>query len=194
MVRPALGSGSWFAISTSLGQFLYTSISSFNGLYVDDYFSQPTSGSHTGAPNGSESPDIDNPWAFFGNTGMHQTTSPVAIISQSSNTALLDFNGWSMIWNAETIYLDRGAFGGTGDGVALLTCTIDCSNIGSLLEGPCPESWRLDYTATIQNGSFVGAQYELHLESGIVPLPAAIWLIIPGLLALAGMGRRKIRH
>lgn len=186
-VMPAPGSGSWFAISPSPGQFVYTPVTSFNGLDINGG-AQPASGSHSGLPDGSESPYIDLPWSFFGNTGMHMTTSPVNVISQSGNTVLLDFSGWSVTWTDQIIELGGASWGSNPDGIAILTCAIDCSNIGTV-EGN--EAWTLDYTSTVQSGAFLGVQYALHLES-VVPLPAAVWLFVPGLLSLVALGRRKI--
>jgi len=39
-----------------------------DGLFIGA--TQAASGSHTGSPNGLESPGIDKPWNFVGNTGM----------------------------------------------------------------------------------------------------------------------------
>jgi hypothetical protein len=48
-----------------------------------------------------ERPDIDNPWLFFGNTGTHQTTSPVTIMSDDGiGNVALAFSGWNVTWNA----------------------------------------------------------------------------------------------
>jgi len=60
---------------------------------------QTPSGSHSGAPDGSESPTIDNPWIFFGNTGMSGNQSPSNVLTASGNTATVDFSGWYVAWN-----------------------------------------------------------------------------------------------
>ncbi len=52
---------------------------------------QPASGSHAGAPDGTESPGIDQPWVLLG-TSMHLSTSPVVFLNETT----LDFSGWSL--------------------------------------------------------------------------------------------------
>ena len=88
--------GSYFAMSTSVDadhdgvdDNVYTPIDSHEGLLVG--WNQTASGSHTGLPgctngvgfcdNTGENPLIDNPWAFFGNTGMHSSVSPVSVVA-----------------------------------------------------------------------------------------------------------------
>lgn len=187
-IRPADGTGSWFNVSPFAGEYIYTSLTSWNGLEINGG-SQPASGAHMGSPDGSENPGIDQPWEFVTSTGMHMTTSPVTVLSQSGNTVLLDFSGWTAIWGSQTIFLGAGSWGSNPDGVAILTCAIDCSNIGTVEGG---EAWSLSYTATVQDGALLGMTYELHLESA-VPIPAALYLFIPGLLSLFAVSRRKTK-
>jgi len=189
IVQP--GSGSWFsmlALDTTLDNVadtnVYVPVSSFNGLALGT--TQPASGSHSGAPNGSESPGIDNPWGFFSNTGMHQTTSSADLISASGNTATVDFSGWDVTWNGiASIPMGAGAWGGNAEGVADITCDVDCAP---------GDGYILDYTATVPVGDpsgFGGVQYAVHLEGAVVPIPAAVWLFGSGLLGLVGIARRK---
>jgi hypothetical protein len=63
-----------FAMATPQG-VLETPIGSHDGIVLNT--AQPAMGSHAGAPDGSETPSIDEPWAFSNNTGMSQTTAPV---------------------------------------------------------------------------------------------------------------------
>lgn len=91
----SIGAGSFFTMGggTSVnapgfdGQF----ITNNNGLVLGT--AQSASGSHSGIPNGSETEGIDNAWAFFGNTGMHLSTSATNIITASGNSATVDFSG-----------------------------------------------------------------------------------------------------
>jgi hypothetical protein len=76
---------------------------------------QLASGSHAGFPNGNETPSIDAPWAFYGNTGMHLTQSPVTVASNNNaGTVTLEFAGWKVAWNgiedgnASFLYIPMG--------------------------------------------------------------------------------------
>jgi len=157
-----------------------------NGLILGS--TQPASGSHSGAPNDSEIVSIDEAWQFFGNTGMHFTYSPSNVISASGNTAAIDFSGWRVSWNGvPSIPMGTGAWNGNDDGVATITCGIDCGD---------GDTYTLDYSATVPAGDQTGfgsVRYTLHLEGTIssVPVPAAAWLFGSGLISLAGFARRK---
>ena len=189
IVQPASGSYfSMLALDTTLNGVpdttVYIPIASFNGIRLGT--TQTASGSHSGAVNGTENPDIDDPWGFFGNTGMHQTTSNSNVLSASGNTATVDFSGWNVTWNGIAgIPMGSGAWGGNADGVADITCAVDCSY---------GDTYTLDYTATVPLGdpsNFGGVSYGLHLEGSVVPVPAAVWLFGSGLLGLVGVARRR---
>jgi hypothetical protein len=175
------------------GFVLPTSISSFNGLVIGA--AQPASGSHSGPIDGSESPGIDNPWQFAGNTGMHLTTSPVNILSDDgAGNVTLDFSGWAMTWNGvPVIPLGTGAWEGNPEGEAILTCANTCED---------GDSYSLDYSATVPEGDpsgFGTVRFNLDLSGTItapVPLPAAAWLFGSGLVGLMGVAwkGRKRRH
>lgn len=159
-------------------------------------------------------PGIDQPWDFFGQQGIHQTTSGVNILSDDgAGNVELDFSGWSVNWNDTDIGLGGVAWGSNPDGVARMTCAADCS-VG--------DAFTLFYTATVTEGPFIGIRYRLGFDSGTlsmtsaglsaslavaiedpgvnttgtigasaVPVPAAAWLFGSGLLGLVGMARRK---
>jgi len=93
-VKPATGTGSWWAFPDVN---IYLGIESFNGLMVGA--SQFASGSHAGAPDGTEQPAIDRAWQAFASTGMLETVTSTNIITASTNTATLDFSGISVDWN-----------------------------------------------------------------------------------------------
>ena len=91
-------SGSYFAMDTN-GDGIFkagerTGLVVNVGLAINT--TQLASGSHSGAPDGTEALGIDAAWNFFGNTGLHQTTSPATLLSTSGNTATLSFLGWSV--------------------------------------------------------------------------------------------------
>jgi len=193
--EPAPGSGSWFAFDTG-ESFYYTGITTINGLNIG--MTQFASGSHSGVPDGSELANIDNPWLFFSNTGMHLTTSPVDILSDDgSGNVLLDFSGWGMTWNGVEIDLGSGSWGTNPEGEAILNCQYDCSSI-SIVEAEYREEFMLSYSATIPEGhasGLGGIRYQLHLESvGYVPLPASAWLFISGLMGLINFKKISSRR
>jgi hypothetical protein len=177
----SIDSGSHFDLdSTGI-----TPILGNDGLIVGT--SQFASGSHSGLPDSSENPGIDNPWAWGGNTGMHLTTSPTVILNDDgAGNVLLDFSGWEWTWNLQTWNLGSGAWNGNPDGVALMTCASDCAN---------GDAYALTYSATFPSfpSGLQGVQYRLSLTGVIssVPVPAAVWLFGSGLIGLIGVARRE---
>lgn len=149
-------------------------------------------GNHLGAPDGTESPSIDMPVLNLGGTWMHQTTSPITILTDDNvGHVTLNFSGWGMIWNdsTEAIVLDGNnsyTFPAVDTGIATLTCGSDCS-LG--------DTFSLDYKAHVTSGflSLNGIYYTVHLEGIVstVPVPAAVWLFGSGLIGLAGVARRS---
>ena len=196
--QPADGTGSWFSMKVSANTTLYTGISSFNGIVLGT--TQGASGSHSNSPgctpnsvcnNPGENPNIDNPWLFFSNTGMHQSTSAVSVTSASGNTASLDMAGWDVTWNSiASIPMGAGVWGNTSifsEGVGNVVCGVDCGDA---------DSYTLDYHGTVpvnDPSGFGGVKYALHLEGNVtaIPVPAAVWLFGSGLMGLVGVARRR---
>lgn len=183
----APASGSWFAVYTGASGdgYNYQPMESLEGIYVDAG-AQPASGSHSGDPDGSESPSIDVPTSFFANTSFFGTVSNVAILSASGNTASLDFTGLLWYWaGVEGIPLtDNANFSDTG--IASVVCANDCSP---------GDDYVLDFMGHIPLGDpsgLGGISVQMHLEGLIsTPIPAAAWLFGSGLLGLLGVARRK---
>lgn len=172
---------------------------------------QSASGSHTGIPNGSETAHIDAPWNFFGQTGMHFTSSPVSVVTDSGTTKTLSFSGWNVTWSGipainmggglqdcgtasdgKCVDANVGDISGTynnGSGLATITCSTSSCSFGS--------SFTLDYQATVPRADasgFGGVFYATHLTGTVtqaVPVPAAAWLFGSGLVGLVGVARRK---
>ncbi len=181
-----VSSGSYFGMSGSTN----TAIAPNNGLIIGagSLQPQPASGSHSGAPNGSENPGIDKPWGFFTNTGMHYTASIVTATDVDATHQNLDLSGWGVTWNGIAL-IDMGGgiqdcgtstdnicvtSGGTdlagtsdnGTGIAALTC-------GAISGGDCATNgvdFVLHYTAVVPRAdpsNFGGVGYTLHLEGTI---------------------------
>lgn len=163
------------------GQF----ITGFNGLVLGT--TQTATGSHSGTPNGSESPNIDNAWAFFGNTGMHLSTSNTNVLTASGNTATVDFSGWAVSWNGIAVVpMGSGAWNGNANGVAMITCGVDCGN---------GDTYTLDYSATVPAGdpsNFGNTKYLLHLTGTVAAVPEAstYGMMLAG-LGLVGFAVRR---
>lgn len=162
-------------------------IAPFQG--IDLGYAQPASGSHSGLPDGTENPSIDIPWIFFGNTVMHQSTSPVDVLSDDGNgNVTLDFSGWGLIWNGiEDWHMGDPANFVSDTEVATLTCAIDCS---------AGDSFALDYSGHTPIGHYSninGVKYSIHLEGVVstVPLPPAILLFFSGIAVLVGFGKHR---
>lgn len=172
--------GSYFGVDYnndgSFNPFEKTVMGQFNGIHIG--VAQSASGSHSGGPDGSESPSIDAPWAWLGNTGMHQTTSPITVLADNGFTKTLDFSGWGWTWNGipNIPLVDMGT---------TITCnTASCSDTSS---------YTLDGVFHFNGAKFTSAPYALHLEGTVssIPVPASAWLFSSGLIGVIGMARRR---
>ena len=129
-----------------------------NGIKIG--IAQPASGSHSDPPDGTEVIDIDEPWQFFANTGMHLSNSPVSVVSDDgAGNVLLNMSGWGITWNGiPEIPFGSGSWGSNPEGQAILTCSTNCS-LG--------DSFTLFYTATVPDGhssGFGGVRYRLGFD------------------------------
>ena len=99
--------GSWFAHDNLLDGVFdpweREALNPYQGIIIGTV--QEANGSHSGSPDGTEAPNIDLPWHYFTNTGMHQTTSPITVISGGNGIYQLDFSGWSVDFNGLNIPL-----------------------------------------------------------------------------------------
>ena len=113
-------------------------------------------------PGSVTNPGIDQPWNFFGQQGIHQTTSAVSILSDDgAGNVELDFSGWSVNWNNTNIPLGGAAWGSNPDGVAIMTCGVDCS-VG--------DTFTLFYTATVTEGPFMVSAIDWDLIVAFFPM------------------------
>jgi len=161
-----INGGSYFGMDTDGNSLIMANeriaIQQLNGIFLG--LAQPASGSHSGMPDGTESPDIDVPWSFFANTGLHSASTPTTVLSASGNTATVDFSGWVVEWNGITngIPMGSGAWeAGFTNGVAQVTCAVDCSQ---------GDTYILNYSSSVPIGDpsgFGGVQYTLHLEGTV---------------------------
>jgi len=166
-------SGSYFGVQVTPITTIYTTMAQHNGIQLSVI--QSASGSHPGLPDGSESPNIDQPWGFFGNTGMHETSAPITILSDDNNgNVTLDFTGWGVDWNGiPFISLGGAPASFPGDtGIASMTCTSSCE---------AGDTFVLDYAAHVPPGDpsgFGGVPYTLHLEGTVIPVTAILPIAI----------------
>jgi hypothetical protein len=214
----AAGAGaSYFTmIVDSKGTVLYTGmqVGTDGGLVIGTSQTLGGSASHGGLPyDNPASPyygmgyttdhgPIDMGWGFFGNTGLHFTSSATSITAGGGNSGTtLDFSGWRVTWNGiASINMGGGmqvVTSKTGDttldngsGLATITCSNASCGAGS--------TWSLDYAAVVPVGDasgFGGTPYTVHLSGtvagAVIPVPAAVWLFGSGLLGLVGIARRK---
>jgi hypothetical protein len=183
-----INAGSYFELAGG-GAFLSVNIAGLNGIVLGT--SQLAGGTHLGIPDGTESPNIDQPWIMSDNTGLHLSISPTHVLSATGNTAQVDFSGWRMNYAGDIYNVQLGglSWDGNPDGVALITCALDCGN---------GDSYTLHYSATVPPGDPTGfgdVTYRLNLQGTVtaVPLPTAVWLLGSSLAGMIGLGRRKIK-
>lgn len=157
-IQPPLGEGSWFSMEVQPGVPLHTPIAGFNHLQLGEIL--PASSSPL-------VPNIDQGWLFFGNVGVHQTTSPVTILTDdSAGNVTLGMIGWDVSWNAiPSIPLGSGQ----DNGIATLTCYTD---LALLAAGTCDagDEFVIEYRAIVPPGDpsgFGGVNYRLHMEGVI---------------------------
>jgi hypothetical protein len=163
-IAPALGEGSWFSMEVNPGNLTYTAVVGFN--HIELYTAQPAL-----SPN---IPNIDSPWFFFGNWGVHQTTDVLNQLSNdNSGSVLLDFSVWNVSWNAiPSITLGSGQ----DNGVATLKCYTDliAGTLGTCATG---EQFLLTYRAIVPPGDvsgFGGVNYTVHFEGTVSDTPPRV--------------------
>ena len=136
--------GSCFSMELLTGFFIWTNIAGLNGINVGTV---------------QLAPDIDQPWDFFKNTGMHQTTSPTNILSDDgAGNVTLDFSGWEVTWNSiPSISMNAPP----DSGVASISCANTCEN-GDTYELVYNTHVPLDCACGFEN-----VPYRLHLRGTI---------------------------
>ena len=174
--------GSYFGMEAmGPGQWLYVNIQENDGVSIG--LKQTASGTHGGAPNGSETSGIDDPWTFFGNTGMHYTTSPVKIlINDNEGNITLDMSGWAVTWNGiSEIPMGGCQTGNTANNAGFSGCDTnqdgtdelaDSSQAVLTCDSTCAdgENYTFEYSAHVPVGdpsNFGGVSYMLHMEGTI---------------------------
>lgn len=154
-VRPA--TGSWFSMELSPGVFAYTSLSGLNHLQLGT--SQPANAQPAIG-------NIDVPWLFVGQLGVHATLLPVRVISDPGDaTAKLDFSGWTVSWaGVPVVAMNEGP----DNGVASVTCTAGNDGVANCSVG---DRYTLDYRATVPDDELSnkgGSNYHVHMEGEIL--------------------------
>ena len=159
--EPADGNGSWFHMEVKPNQLTFVSLAGFNGIAMG-----------VGNKQGGSVPfpNIDNPWSFFGQLGIHQTTTDVTILTDDGNGAVtLDLSGWDVSWNnIASIPLNaRAQVAGFVDSIAQVTCMENGDGVADCSFG---DKYILEYSATVPDGdpsNFGNVKYFLHLEGVI---------------------------
>ncbi len=199
----AMTGGSYFSMNggpdpifqnSSDAGYPFPTAPSGGGIHIGVAMPGPV-GNHTGLVDDSESPQVDAPWMFFNNTGMHFVETPITVVNNDVNndggfTKTLDFSGWRVGWgNVNSINMGGDTANFTEDTtIATITCNLaSCSNSSTYV---------LDYAAHVpllDASGFGGVPYALHLVGTVssVPVPAAAWLFGSGLLGLVGVARRR---
>jgi hypothetical protein len=160
--------GSYFGMAQSPSNILKTALKPGpdGGIIMGE--AQPASGTHGGCPNGSESPGIDKPWCFFGQTGLDLTTAGPTVNDPDVNsdggfTQTLNLP-WGLSWNGIPVIPIPG--------IATVVCDqADCAAGGGFV---------LDMALPIPPNpahGFGGVPYSLHMEGTIVapPLTANVY-------------------
>jgi hypothetical protein len=155
---------SFFGMEVAPGFIVPTALTSQDGIKLGVV--QTPAGSHGGAPDGSETPTVDQPWLFFSNTGMHGTVGdPITIVSDDGNgNVTLDMTGWRVDWNGVVINMGTGAD-------ATVVCTDTNANTIFCDAG---DTYVLDYAAIVPDDgttNFGGVSYTLRLEGAISDAP-----------------------
>lgn len=142
--------------------------------------------------------EIDIWPGYFSATGYDYTT----VAPTGGTTAGIDFSGWSIYWNGQTVPvgIDYGAW--TPSNCATLGCTgvnFVSDTAAFSWSGVYGDSYSLWYAWRFwinEPGTYQDTYYLLHLEGTVleapaVPVPAAAWLFASGLLGLTCAVRRK---
>ena len=137
-------------------------------------------------------------WTYNGALGHHYTdTAPTG-----GTTAGIDFSGWAVYWNGNTVI----PAGSTFDWSPLNCASLGCTGLPPFQAGVAVFDWSgvygdsytLWYAASFDVygsagfGELMG--YMVYLEGTVlaaVPVPAAAWLFGSGLAGLLGVARRK---
>lgn len=111
---------------------------------------------------------LDAEWTFFGNSGMHLTTTSIVELSAST----LRFSGWTVTWNAiAQIPMVTGAWNpGNCTTLGITNCSFS-NGVGQLIwNGSNNAPYTVWYAATVPAGDpsgFGSVRYLLHLEGTV---------------------------
>lgn len=159
------------------------------GIFIDVV--QTALGNHAGAPDGSETPTISTAKnMILGDMGMLSSSAPVTIATDMGSTKILDLSGLDFLWNG--LVLDFAGDPLTYSGESSLA-TLVCSTAACTGGDSFSLDWAGHFVADDPSG-FGGVYWGLHMEGTVVnavPVPAAVWLFVSGILGLFGAARRK---
>jgi len=165
-------SGSYFGMDTngsgSVTPNERTALVINDGLKIGTI--QTASGSHSGAPDGTETEGVGKAWAFFGNTGLHYTSVSSAILSDdNAGYATINMSGWTVAWNGiPAIPMITTAWESYSEGAGAATPGVNPDGVGVLRCGSAcadGDTFTLQYSATVPLGDpsgFGGVKYNIY--------------------------------
>lgn len=176
--------GSWFSMDTNGDSKIQPSEKvvlrqGTKGLIIGT--TQPAGSFHGGAPASGDTNQIDAPWGFAGNTGVHWTSSAV-----TGGTGGLNFSGWTVAWNTTAaIPMGAGAWTPLNCSGAGVSCATYANGVAQLTwDGAygIGHPYVLDYSGTVPPGDpsgFGGTKYHVHLEGLVQPASAVTASVTP---------------
>ena len=187
-------------ISTATGSYFridsqgHRAISQGQGIILGTAQAYDGDSVNTQTPYDGSGQNITSPWLWGkeineGVVSYPMGTNWTSTAITADNAGGLDMSGWRVTWNT-VADSDFGA-GGTG----VFQC-MDINGVKSVDACVAGDSYILDYSVETPNGLPSFGLYQLHLEGTIttlpqVPVPAAVWLFVSGLIGLIGVTRRK---
>ena len=129
---------------------------------------QPASGSHSGAPDGTESLSVDKAWNYFGNTGMHQVTTAITSASDDgAGTVTLNMAGWSVTWNGIASIPMGGDTANFASDTSLATLTCYSSRTDPVESPTIPNNYTYSGITDCGNASSSTVYFVLDLASHV---------------------------
>jgi hypothetical protein len=198
-----VSAGSWFALDTQKPKSSITFpeqtvlSQGTNGLVIGSFTAPGVFGTPDTLP--TDTGPFVHSWSFNGSTGTNFFNSALGTAPVQTDATHINFNSQDVAWNTTSSFnLTSGFWTPTN----CTTIGVACSGYanGSAVftwDGVYGHTYKLDYTATVPSGSFIGSQYLLHLTGtvlqGTAPVPEAstYGMMLAGLGVVAFAVRRR---